>query len=125
MRESGRKYQRRRSNLNEFGEWLYDLLDYLGVDTSTAAAKAGIAKSTLEKSAKKGRVPARETLERLETALKEIAQEKRYYWPASDIEQPLYNAASHATSGQIRKADQARRDILAEMIRRRDSLEKK
>jgi hypothetical protein len=79
----------------------------------------------LSRAAKKGVTPEIKTIELLEIALKDIAKEKGYYWPASELEQPLFNSASHATEGQIRKADQMRRDILNEMIRRRDSLDKR
>lgn len=103
--------------------WLYDLIDYLQVDLPAVARRAGLNGSTLSRAAKRGHVPEHETIERLEIALKEIAREKGFYWPASELEQPLYNSASHATTGQIRKADQARRDIISEMVRRRDTLD--
>lgn len=117
------KHSSPRSNLSAFGMWLYDLIDFLEVDLPTVAKRAGLNGSTLSRAAKKGRVPERQTIERLEQTLKDIAREKNYPWPASELEQPLYNAASHATTGQIRKADQARRDIIAEMVRRRDTLD--
>lgn len=114
-----------RSNLTPYGRWLYDLLDYLGVDLSDVAERAGMPISTLAKGARNSRIPRRETIEQLERTLQDIAREKGYYWPASELEQPLFNSATHATEGQIRKADQARRDILAKMIRQRDSLDTK
>lgn len=112
-----------RSNLTPYGRWLYDLLDYLGVELPEVAQRSGIPISTLSKGARNERIPRRETIEQLERTLQDIAREKGYPWPASELEQPLYNAASHATTGQIRKADQARRDIIAEMVRRRDTLD--
>lgn len=114
-----------RSNLTPYGRLLYDLLDYLGVDLSDVAERSGMPISTLAKGARNNRIPRCETIERLEETLQDIAREKGLYWPAADLEQPLFNSASHATSGQIRKADQARRDILNDMVRRRDSLDKK
>lgn len=126
MSEKSKKpRQSPRSNLTPYGRWLYDLCDYLGVDLSDVAERSGIPISTLSKGARNNRIPRRETIERLEVTLQDIAREKGYPWPASDIEQPLYNSASHATAGQIRKADQARRDIISEMVRRRDSLDGK
>lgn len=112
-----------RSNLTPYGRWLYDLCDYLGVDLSDVAERSGMPISTLSKGARNERIPRRETIEQLERTLQDIAREKGYPWTASELEQPLYNSAGHATQGQIRKADQARRDIISEMVRKRDTLD--
>jgi transcriptional regulator with XRE-family HTH domain len=115
----------RPKNLTPFGRWIYDLKDYLGVPMMEIMRRAGMSPSTLSKSTRNDRMPERDTVEKLEEVLQSIAKEKGYPWPASELEMPFYNSASHATEGQIRKADQARRDIIADMVRRRDSLDKK
>ena len=113
----------RPKNLTPFGRWVYDLKDYLGVPMMEIMRRAGMSASTLSKNTRNEAVPARETVVRLEQALQEIAREKGYPWPASDLEQPLFNSAGHATTGQTRKADQVRRDIISEMVRRRDTMD--